>query len=180
VLWTGYEATDAPQGSLALLSEDRPPGPTACRSRSRSRSQRLRQSEGVSVSELASVLEIGVRRVVAIERGEGPSRLSSCSAFAGVFESLWSTFLSSTLTERPFLFVLHAADIPRLPVTRRRSLVDKGWSETEYRSLAAGFGRQGMYPYYAKLRHSVGATAASLHEHHGQEFVYVLSGRSRW
>jgi hypothetical protein len=34
-----------------------------------------------------------------------------------------------------------------------------------------------MYPYYVKLRHPGSSCDISLHEHHGQEFAYVLDGQ---
>jgi hypothetical protein len=61
-------------------------------------------------------------------------------------------FLAATFAERPFSFVQRAADIGYLSVRTRRRLVDRGWAETQFRSLASGFGPRGMYPYYAKLR----------------------------
>ena len=78
--------------------------------------------------------------------------------------------------ERPFYFIQRASEIRNSPARTRRRLVDSGWTETQFRSLADGFGSRGMYPYYVKLRHP-GGNNISLHEHHGQEFAYVLNGQ---
>lgn len=174
VLYTGYGATDSDHTNLALLSSERP-GHNALPEQAALKITALRQSEGVSANELASALGIGVRRLTEFERGGRPVSIEILLGICRRFRKPLEYFLSSTLTERPFLFVQRAAEIGRLPVTKRRRLVDRSWSETEFRSLVTGFGPRGMYPYYARLRCPPGVTA-SLHEHHGQEFVYVVNG----
>jgi transcriptional regulator with XRE-family HTH domain len=174
VLYTGYGATDSEQGHPTMSFRDRP-GQDAFAEQVALKITALRQSDGVSVSELASDLKIGVRRLTEIERGRRPVSIELLLGVCRRFRKPLEYFLASTLTERPFYFFQRASDISQLPVRKRRRLVDRGWAESEYRSLAAGFGPRGMYPYYAKLRYPPGAVP-SLHEHHGQEFVYVLNG----
>jgi mannose-6-phosphate isomerase-like protein (cupin superfamily) len=86
-------------------------------------------------------------------------------------------FLSSNQHDGPPYFLQRASEIRQTPARTRRRLVDAGWSETQFRSLASGFGTRGMFPYYVKLRHPGHRYDISLHEHHGQEFVYVLNGQ---
>ena len=64
-----------------------------------------------------------------------------------------------------------------LPRTRRESHADAvSINAAEYRPLAAGFPGRSIHPYYAKLPASSDPSLV-LHEHHGQEFVYVLNGQ---
>jgi transcriptional regulator with XRE-family HTH domain len=135
----------------------------------------LRQSAGMSMSDFARELKISVRTLADIERGRKSASIEVLLAACRRFRKPLEYFLSSHTHERPFYVIQRASEIAGLPPRPRRRLVDSTWSETQYRSLASGFGPRGMYPYYVKLR-SPAPHAASLHEHHGQEFVYVLNG----
>ncbi len=135
----------------------------------------LRHSAGMSMSDFARELKISVRTLADIERGRKAASIEVLVTACRRFRKPLEYFVSNHRNERPFYFIQRAAEIGVLPPRPRRRLVDSTWSETQYRSLAAGFGPRGMYPYYVTLR-SPAPHAASLHEHHGQEFVYVLSG----
>ncbi|MCU1237836.1 MAG: transcriptional regulator, MerR family [Candidatus Solibacter sp.] len=136
----------------------------------------LREARGMSMSEFASALNISVRQLADIERGRKSLPIESLLAACRRFRKPLDYFLSTTILERPFYFVQRASEIGTLPIRNRRRLVDGGWSQTEFRSLAAGFGARNMFPYYVKLRHPGKHHPLSLHEHHGQEFIYVLNG----
>jgi transcriptional regulator with XRE-family HTH domain len=173
LLYSGYGTTDTEFGNATVDSADNRPGDLTRQIAHRIRT--LRHAEGVTIDHLAADLRIGLRRLKEIERGRRvPSidlLLRTCLRFRRPIEY----FLTATFTERPFLFVQRAADIDSLPVRSRKRLVDSGWAETQYRSLASGFGPRGMYPYYVTLR-SPGGPNITLHAHHAQEFVYVLNG----
>ncbi len=136
---------------------------------------RLRQTEGLSTAELARDIEISVRRLTDIERGRKPVTIDVLLRICQRFRKPLQYFFVSTVMEKPYHIIHRAGDIARLPRQSRRRLVDKGWSQTEFRSLASDFEPRGMYPYYVKLHHP-GEYPKTLHEHHGQEFAYVLSG----
>jgi transcriptional regulator with XRE-family HTH domain/quercetin dioxygenase-like cupin family protein len=136
----------------------------------------LRQGRGLSMGEFARQLDISVRQVAEIERGRKPMSLDLLMNVCRHFQKPLEYFISNSMVERPYYFIQRASEIRNSPVHRRRKLVDAGWSETQFRSLASGFGPRGMYPYYVKLRHPDGGNI-TLHEHHGQEFAYVLNGR---
>jgi transcriptional regulator with XRE-family HTH domain/uncharacterized cupin superfamily protein len=173
LLYSGYGTTDTEFGNATVDSADNPPGDLTRQIAHRITT--LRRAEGVTIDDLASELGIGLRRLKEIELGRRvPSidlLLRTCLRFRRPIEY----FLAATFTERPFLFVQRAADIGGLPVRARKRLVDQGWAETQYRSLASGFGPRGMYPYYVTLRSQDGPNI-TLHAHHSQEFVYVLNG----
>jgi transcriptional regulator with XRE-family HTH domain len=135
----------------------------------------LRQSQGMSMGEFAGELGASVRQLADIERGRRSTSIELLLRVCRRFRKPIGYFLSSTLLTRPFYLVQRAGDIGRLPVLARRKLVDQGWSKTEFRSLTPELVPRGMYPYYVKLLQPIGHRM-TLHEHHGQEFVYVLSG----
>jgi mannose-6-phosphate isomerase-like protein (cupin superfamily) len=116
-----------------------------------------------------------VRQLADIERGRKSVSIDLLIRACRRFRKPLEYFLESTVVNRPFYFVQRSAGISSLPVRTRRRLQDEGWSDAQFRPLASGFGSRGMHPYYVKLRHS-GPHDVTLHEHHGQEFVYVLNG----
>lgn len=173
VLFSGYGSTDTELGYARAISSDAPIGDFS--EHIARRIETLRRAEGVSVNDLAAHLGIGPRRLKEIEQGRRTPSIDLLLRLCVRFRRPIEYFLVTTFTERPFCFVQRTADVGSIPVKTRRRLVDRGWTETQYRSLASGFGPRGMYPYYVKLRYS-GGINISLHEHHGQEFLYVLNG----
>jgi transcriptional regulator with XRE-family HTH domain len=173
LLYSGYGTTDTEFGNATVQPADGPPGDFTKQIAHRIRA--LRQAEGVAIGDLARHLRIGLRRWKEIEQGRRVPSIHLLLRICLRFRRPIEYFLAATFTERPSLFVQRVADIARLPVQTRRRLVDRGWAETQFRSLASGFGPRGMYPYYVKLRYP-GEPDITLHEHHGQEFVYVLNG----
>ncbi len=135
----------------------------------------LGEARGLSMADFARELDISVRQLADVERGRKPVSIDLLLRACQRFRKPLEYFLSRTMVHPPFYFVQRASDINRLPVRTRRRLVDKGWAHTQFRSLASGFSPRGMYPYYVKIR-DPGLDAVTLHEHHGQEFVYVLAG----
>ena len=173
LLYSGYGTTDTELGNATVQSAESPP--TDFSEQIARRIQTLRRAEGVAMSELAADLGIALRRFRDFELGRRTPSIDLLLRLCVRFRRPIEYFLATTFAERPFSFVQRTADIGGIPVRTRRRLVDQGWTETQYRSLASGFGPRGMYPYYVKLRYS-GGQNISLHEHHGQEFVYVLNG----
>jgi transcriptional regulator with XRE-family HTH domain len=135
----------------------------------------LRQGRGMSMGDFAHELDVSVRQLADIERGRRSVSIDLLIRACRRFRKPLEYFLESTVVNRPFYFVQRSADINRLPVRTRRRLQDEGWSDAQFRPLASGFGSRGMHPYYVKLQHS-GPRDVTLHEHHGQEFVSVLTG----
>jgi transcriptional regulator with XRE-family HTH domain len=135
----------------------------------------LREARGLSTTEFARELDISVRQLADVERGRKAVSIDLLLRACRRFRKPLEYFLSRTAVHPPFYFIQRASDIGRLPVRTRRRLVDKGWADTQFRSLASGFFPRGMHPYYVKIR-DPGPDDITLHEHHGQEFVYVLTG----
>lgn len=135
----------------------------------------LRRSEGRSLAEFGHLLDISPRRLHEIEQGRKPVSIEMLLRICHHFRKPLEYFFASIMVEKPFYSLVRAAEIGRLPPRTRRRMPDGSWAGSEFRSLAAGFGPRGMHPYHAKLRQPEGAEA-SLHVHHGQEFVYVVKG----
>ena len=135
----------------------------------------LRQSRGMAMNDFARELELSPRQLADVERGRKSLSIDLLLRVCRRFHKPLEYFLSRTVVSRPFYQVQRAADIARLPVRGRKRLVDGSWSRTEFRSLAPDFGPRGMLPYYVKLR-LPSQYDLTLHEHHGQEFAYVVAG----
>lgn len=134
----------------------------------------LRQARGMSVADLAHVLEVGVRQMADIERGRKPLSIALLLRICGLFRKPVEYFLASTLVDPPFHTVLRSTELSEMAPRQRRTN-DRPASPGTYKPLSHGFARSGMYPYYVRLP-LVPGEPPLLHEHHGQEFVYVLNG----
>jgi mannose-6-phosphate isomerase-like protein (cupin superfamily)/DNA-binding XRE family transcriptional regulator len=135
----------------------------------------LRQRFGWSLAEGASALGVSQRKLTAIERGRRPVGLDLLVRACSVYRKPVEYFLGSALNGPPYYSVHRARALRHLrPRIRRAHAPDVGPGYV-YKSLADRFGARGMYPYYVKVPpHAPEST--TLHEHHGQEFVYVLNG----
>ena len=129
----------------------------------------------MSAAEFARDLNIGVRQLKDLEGGRRPIALDLLLRICSELRKPLEYFLASTLVDRPFSCVVRASDIASLTPQRRRDSDLSGEPLAVFRPLAKGFKNRGMLPYYVKLR-SVGDAVPTMHEHHGQEFVYVLNG----
>jgi mannose-6-phosphate isomerase-like protein (cupin superfamily) len=78
---------------------------------------------------------------------------------------------------KPYHVLQRSADIPSLPTRRRRTPVERPSAPASKtcQPLLEGFGARGMYPCFLRML-NVGLETLTLHEHHGQEFIYVLEG----
>lgn len=135
----------------------------------------FRQSEGITPAEFARLLDMSPRRLNDIERGRKPVSIELLLRICQRFRKPLEYFLASTIVERPFYKLVRAGTIAGLPMWPRRTLPDGDWSDSEFRPLATDFGPRGMHPYYVKLLRPQ-RNGVPLHEHHGQEFVYVVKG----
>lgn len=172
LLYSGYGATDGEPGGLTVTGGNQK---TSLTEDIASRVAAFRESEGLTPAEFGRMLKMSARRLHDIERGRKPVSIDTLLRICHRFRKPIEYFLASTLVERPFYTVVRASAIGALPMRPRRRLPDGGWSVTEFRPLASNFGPRGMHPYYVKLRQPQ-EPGTSLHEYHGQEFVYVLRG----
>ena len=138
----------------------------------------LRRSRGLTLAELAREVRIGVRRLAEIEDGQKAPDLALLLRLARQFRRPLEHFFATTLDHQPYYFVQRGAGIPRLPTLERRSSPDRHRRrDVVYRPLASGFPDRGLHPFYLQLN-APDASRLVLHEHHGQEFLYVLAGEA--
>ncbi len=173
VIHSPYAADEARVGRTATYTSSGQPGTLT--ERIADQIAALRQSAGLSMNDFARELDVSPRQLADLERGRRSMSIDLLLRACRRFRKPLEYFLSRAVVERPFYQVQRAADIARLPPRTRKRLVDGSWGSMEFRSLAAEFGPRGMYPYYVKLRLPSQADL-TLHEHHGQEFAYVVNG----
>ncbi len=135
----------------------------------------LRRAHGITVAELAREIDLGARLLTEIERGERSPKLDILVRLARRFRRPIEYFFATTIESQPYYFVQRANETRHLPAHKRK-YGNKRESDGVrlYRPLALGFADRGMHPYYVQF---VGAEQQPvLHQHHGQEFLYVLDG----
>lgn len=137
----------------------------------------LRRSRGLTLAELAREVHVGVRRLAEIEDGQKAPDLALLLRLARHFRRPLEHFFATTLDHQPYYFVQRGTDILRLPTFQRRSSEGHRRRDVVYRPLASGFPDRGLHPCYLQLN-APDASRLVLHEHHGQEFLYVLAGEA--
>lgn len=136
----------------------------------------MRRARGMSLADFACEVGIGARQLAEVERGRKPVSVRFLLKLCRTFRKPLEHFLAgATAVARPYYSVIRADEIARLPQRTRRQAVPEREADHEFRSLAGDFAGRGMHPYYVRTSPRHGGTA-TLHEHHGQEFVFVLSG----
>jgi mannose-6-phosphate isomerase-like protein (cupin superfamily) len=87
-------------------------------------------------------------------------------------------FLRDTRNAGPHYFVLRSSDMPGLAPRQRRMPTDRANAPTPnvFYPLASGFPTRHMYPYLIRVS-NVDTEMLARHEHHGEEFMYVLEGQ---
>jgi transcriptional regulator with XRE-family HTH domain/quercetin dioxygenase-like cupin family protein len=135
----------------------------------------LRQRRGQSLTDCAAAVGISARRLAAVEDGRRPVPFDLLLRVCALFRKPVEYFLADALISRPFFVVQRAAGIRQLKARVRRDQPPGNGTQNVFKSLADRFGRRGMYPYYVTVT-GQGSRQVTMHEHHGQEFVYVLNG----
>lgn len=86
-------------------------------------------------------------------------------------------FIGMAGARAPYYFVQRSKEIPATPIRKRRTPVERpnAAASKTCQPLVAGFPVKTMYPYFLRLL-NVDLETLTQHEHHGQEFIYVLEG----
>jgi transcriptional regulator with XRE-family HTH domain len=135
----------------------------------------LRRAHGVTLAELASELGIGVRQLANVESGEKAPDVDLLLQVARRFRRPIEYFFATSLDVQPY-FIQRGADLAQVAARHRRfKSDDPNAHQNVFRPLARGFEDRGMHPYYVQVTAGSAQTRAT-HEHHGQEFIYVLNG----
>ena len=136
----------------------------------------MRRARGMSLADFAHKLGIGARRLSEIERGRKPVSVRFLLELCRTFRKPLEHFLAgATTVARPYHSVVRTRDRLQLPCHQRRGTQHERGASHEFRSLLGDFSGGEMLPYYVRTAPRP-RDPVTLHEHHGQEFVFVLSG----
>ena len=137
----------------------------------------LREVHGWSIEDVAAAAGLAERHVHGIERGQRAMPVDAVLKLARAFGKPLREVIGLTVARPPYYVIERSADIPALPARRRRTPVERPSAPASKtcQPLLADFGVRGMYPCFLRML-NVGLETLTLHEHHGQEFIYVLEG----
>jgi mannose-6-phosphate isomerase-like protein (cupin superfamily)/DNA-binding XRE family transcriptional regulator len=137
----------------------------------------LREVHGWSIGRVARSAGLSVRHVAGIERGDRDVPLEAMLNLARAFGKPLRELIGLAVAKKPYSFVQRSKEIPAIPSRRRRTPVERPHAAASKtcQPLVSGFPAQEMYPYFVRLL-NVDVETLNLHEHHGQEFIYVLEG----
>jgi transcriptional regulator with XRE-family HTH domain/uncharacterized cupin superfamily protein len=137
----------------------------------------LRDLHGWTLSQVAGIVGLTSRQLDLAERGERGLALDVLLRLAQAFGRPLAELVGQTPTQGPYYFVQRAAAIDEVPIRQRRTPVEKPTAAASKtcQPLASGFPVRCMFPYLLRIL-NVDAETLTLHEHHSQEFIYVLDG----
>jgi transcriptional regulator with XRE-family HTH domain len=137
----------------------------------------LREIHGWSLERVARAANLTVTHIQRIERGERPMPVDAVLQLARAVGKPVREFMGLAAAEGPSYVLRRSSDIPGIPNRKRRTPVERpnvAASKT-CQPLVAGFPAREMYPYFLRML-NVDRDMLTEHEHHGQEFIYVLEG----
>jgi transcriptional regulator with XRE-family HTH domain len=137
----------------------------------------LRRARGWTIPELAQIAKVRERHVEQVENGDRTPTLDVLGRFARAFGKPLRELLHDPREERPYYFVRRSSEIPGLPARPRRLPTDRPDAPTpnSFYPLFSDFPTVHMYPYLVRIR-NIDMQMLVPHDHHGHEFLYVLSG----
>ena len=140
------------------------------------RIQRLRVSAGLTISALAAALDVKSRRLELAEAGRRTLPISALLTLCRLFSHPLREIVGES-ARPPYFSVLRSADIPRQAPLRRRDArgAHVASDTTVFHPLAVGFPDRRMLPVFIEIRGGSNEHA-QMHEHHGEEFIYVYEG----
>ena len=137
----------------------------------------LREIHGWSPERVARATGLSERQVLRIERGDRAVPVEVVMTLARAFGKPLREFIGLAGVRAPYYVIQRSKDIPSIPARRRRTPVERpnAAPSKTCQPLVAGFPAKEMYPYFLRLL-NVDLETLTHHEHHGQEFIYVLEG----
>jgi transcriptional regulator with XRE-family HTH domain len=168
----GFDWMSSRQGAYVEDHE-----PTNSLSQAGARLRALRDLHGWTLNQVAGIVGLTARQLDLAERGERGLGLDVLLRLAQAFGRPLAELVGQTPTQGPYCFVQRAATIDEVPIRRRRTPVEKPTAAASKtcQPLASGFPVRCMFPYLLRIL-NVDADTLTLHEHHSQEFIYVLDG----
>ncbi len=137
----------------------------------------LREARGWTPKEAASLAGMSERRLAQIELGDRPAPLDVLIDLARAYGRPLRQFFPHAPDRGPCYVIQRSQDVPLLPVRIRTTPVERPEASRAnlFHRLAADFPSRHVYPYFVRVLNA-NADGVSPHEHHGQEFIYVLEG----
>src|SRR3989441_489039 len=138
----------------------------------------LRESRGWTTEQVGRVGGLRDGQSEQIEAGPRRLPLDVMIRLARAFGKPLREFLRDTRNAGPHYFVQRSSEMPALAARQRRMPTDRAHAPTPnvFYPLASGFATRHMYPYLIRVR-NVDTETLARHEHHGEEFMYVLEGQ---
>ena len=137
----------------------------------------FRESVRMTPAQIAPLAGLAVARVQQIERGERPLPIDAMLRLARAFGRQLRDFTAESACDGPHYVIKRCGDLATIAPRRRRMPVEcpHAAAANMFVPLAAGFPTREMYPCLVKVPNAeIGDREP--HEHHGEEFVYVLDG----
>ncbi|HVB38701.1 MAG TPA: cupin domain-containing protein, partial [Vicinamibacterales bacterium] len=141
------------------------------------RIRRLRGSAGLTTAELAGKLGVKPRRLQLAEEGTRTLPIEALLQLSRFFAHPLRELIGES-ARPPYYSVVRSEDIRKLPALTRRGLHAPPVTPDApiFRPLAGGFPDRRMLPVMVEVQ-GTDAGPAPMHEHHGEEFLYVFEGR---
>jgi transcriptional regulator with XRE-family HTH domain/quercetin dioxygenase-like cupin family protein len=137
----------------------------------------LREMHGWTIERVARSAGLQPRQMVRIERGDAPIPLDAVMRLARGYGKPLRELIGLAVARPPYYRIQRSGSIPSVPNRRRRTPVERPHAPASKtcQPLAAGFPAREMYPHFLRML-NVAVETLTLHEHHGQEFIYILEG----
>lgn len=165
-------------GFEVFATEPRRPGHPDLTQQTLERLRMVREMHGWEQRQVALLAGIPERHLAQIERGERPVRIDLLLTLARIYQKSLRELVGEPLGGGPYYVLTPAAHAAAAPSRRRRTPVERpnASASKTCQPLVRGPQATSMYPYLLRLL-NVELEALTLHEHHGQEFLYVLDGQ---
>jgi transcriptional regulator with XRE-family HTH domain len=165
------------QAGYRAIAHDGQESSAAVQQRGGDRLRLLREQYGWSIERAALAAGLPAKIIMRIERGDRAMPLDALLKLARAFGKPLRELIGLTATREPYYVVQRSREIPSIPSRRRRTPVERPSAPASKtcQPLVAAFPAKQMYPCFLRLL-NVGLETLTLHEHHGQEFLYVLEG----
>lgn len=137
----------------------------------------LRVARQWTIDEVARLIGTSKRQLEQFENGNRSITLDKIVRLGRLFGRPLHTLLRADGDdEQPCYFVQRRADVTRTPPrTRRAAIGSAGRPRHVFYRLADPLADSRMYPYLVRME-NLPTADVPLHEHHGQQFLYVLDG----
>jgi transcriptional regulator with XRE-family HTH domain len=138
----------------------------------------LRDAHGWTVQQVSPLVGVSEPQLLQIEKGDREIPLNVLLSLAQAYGTPLHELLNHTHEGGPYYTLIRSSDIALIPSRHRRTPVEQpnAPASKTCQPLTGGFPTRAVYPYFIKLL-NVDVETLRLHEHHGQEFIYVLDGQ---